>query len=416
MVGINFADKVEAANFKEVLDNKLESKRQRRYERRSRVIENQNFGQNSHPSQINAVSERKVANGTGTTITSTYNFPTKKESKKLSKVKSKDKKKLFKKEDIGTPMNFRHVQHVGWDPARGFDLAGVDKDFEAFFQKAGVSHNQLEDEGTREFIYNFIETHGGVEAIKQEVTRVAPPPPPSISQSHNATNYPPPPVPARHPSIPSIYPTPVPGGKSAAPPPPPSRPVPPAPPPSTYPGAVPPPPVRTMNYSQQQSSSPKTSHKIGNGTAPPPPPPPPMGAGIPPPPPPLNMSYGQGDGESDSGFSSSSTRQVPQVESEDERSALMKQIQQGISLKRVDPDQAKKPPASLSDCLNQIKTGVDLKRVPESAKHSAPPGPDVMDGLAGALARALAERSRAINPDSSDSDAEEEPFDEDEWD
>ena len=30
MVGINFADETEALNFKEVLDNKLESKRQRR--------------------------------------------------------------------------------------------------------------------------------------------------------------------------------------------------------------------------------------------------------------------------------------------------------------------------------------------------------------------------------------------------
>jgi hypothetical protein len=40
-----------------------------------------------------------------------------------------------------------------------------------------------------------------------------------------------------------------------------------------------------------------------------------------------------------------------------------------------------------------------------------------MDGLAGALARALAERSRAINPESSSSgDDEEDGFDEDEWD
>ncbi len=40
---------------------------------------------------------------------------------------------------------------------------------------------------------------------------------------------------------------------------------------------------------------------------------------------------------------------------------------------------------------------------------------DTMDGLAGALARALADRSRAINPDSSSEDEEEEAED-DEWD
>jgi hypothetical protein len=40
-----------------------------------------------------------------------------------------------------------------------------------------------------------------------------------------------------------------------------------------------------------------------------------------------------------------------------------------------------------------------------------------MDGLAGALARALAERSKAINPDSSSSgEEEEEGAEDDEWD
>jgi len=39
-----------------------------------------------------------------------------------------------------------------------------------------------------------------------------------------------------------------------------------------------------------------------------------------------------------------------------------------------------------------------------------------MDGLAGALARALADRQRVINPDSSTDDEEEEEVDDDEWD
>lgn len=37
-------------------------------------------------------------------------------------VKSKDKKnkkKKFCKEDIGTPTDFRHVGHVGWNPEKG---------------------------------------------------------------------------------------------------------------------------------------------------------------------------------------------------------------------------------------------------------------------------------------------------------
>jgi len=42
---------------------------------------------------------------------------------------------------------------------------------------------------------------------------------------------------------------------------------------------------------------------------------------------------------------------------------------------------------------------------------------ETMDGLAGALARALADRSKAIRPDSSSSeDDEEDAVDDDEWD
>ena len=51
----------------------------------------------------------------------------------ISKSKSK---KLLTKADIGLPMNFQHIQHVGWDPNSGFDLDGtVDKELQDFFNK-----------------------------------------------------------------------------------------------------------------------------------------------------------------------------------------------------------------------------------------------------------------------------------------
>lgn len=53
-------------------------------------------------------------------------------------------------------MDFRHVQHVGWDPTKGFDLNLEDKDLRTFFEKAGVSANQLNDEKTRKFIYKQV--------------------------------------------------------------------------------------------------------------------------------------------------------------------------------------------------------------------------------------------------------------------
>ena len=38
--------------------------------------------------------------------------------------KKKDKKRVrLCKEDIGTPTDFKHISHVGWDPEKGFDVS-----------------------------------------------------------------------------------------------------------------------------------------------------------------------------------------------------------------------------------------------------------------------------------------------------
>ena len=44
---------------------------------------------------------------------------------KEKKDKKKDKKKKLTKDDIGTPTNFKHVSHVGWDPNIGLDVSVV---------------------------------------------------------------------------------------------------------------------------------------------------------------------------------------------------------------------------------------------------------------------------------------------------
>jgi hypothetical protein len=109
----------------------------------------------------------------------------------------------------------------------------------------------------------------------------------------------------------------------------------------------------------------------------------------------MNMSYSSDgiDSGMESGSGSSEQRKLIQSGEEDERSALMKQIQRGVSLKvshfhlilfkittpiraadinllylyyfqKVDSvEPQKKPAGGLSGCLDQIKTGVDLKKV-----------------------------------------------------
>ena len=80
-----------------------------------------------------------------------------------------DKKGKLRKTDISLPTNFQHISHVGWDPNRGFDLENVDPKLQQFFSKAGVSEKELADKETRDFIYDFIDKHGGVEAALKEV-------------------------------------------------------------------------------------------------------------------------------------------------------------------------------------------------------------------------------------------------------
>lgn len=86
-----------------------------------------------------------------------------------SNSKNKNKSKL-NKFDIGPPNDFRHLVHVGWDANKGFDMTGNENDevLSQFFQKAGVSTTQLEDQTTREFIYEFIQSNNVLETVKQE--------------------------------------------------------------------------------------------------------------------------------------------------------------------------------------------------------------------------------------------------------
>uniref|UniRef100_UPI0034E057CC Neural Wiskott-Aldrich syndrome protein n=1 Tax=Rattus norvegicus TaxID=10116 RepID=UPI0034E057CC len=83
------------------------------------------------------------------------------------------KKKRLTKADIGTPSNFQHIGHVGWDPNTGFDLNNLDPELKNLFDMCGISEAQLKDRETSKVIYDFIEKTGGVEAVKNELRRQA---------------------------------------------------------------------------------------------------------------------------------------------------------------------------------------------------------------------------------------------------
>ncbi|KAK1887879.1 Neural Wiskott-Aldrich syndrome protein [Dissostichus eleginoides] len=153
-IGLNFASEEEAKRFRAAI-NDLLNRRQRKtgpalhiatVDIKNPEINNSRF-HNSHsqqqPYHLNNMLHRKD-----------------------KKAKASKKKKLTKA-DIGTPSNFQHIGHVGWDPNTGFDLNNLDPELKNLFDMCGISEAQLKDRETSKVIYDFIEKKGGVEAKKK---------------------------------------------------------------------------------------------------------------------------------------------------------------------------------------------------------------------------------------------------------
>lgn len=94
-----------------------------------------------------------------------------------AETKKAKRKRNITKADIGTPSEFRHISHVGWDPDKGFDVGSEDAALTDFFKKAGVSATELRDTETRKFIYEFIAANGVREAVATEQKQTKRPPP-----------------------------------------------------------------------------------------------------------------------------------------------------------------------------------------------------------------------------------------------
>ncbi|XP_039251561.2 uncharacterized protein LOC120329022 isoform X2 [Styela clava] len=305
------------------------------------------------------------------------------EESKKDKKKKKGKKGKLTKADISQPQDFKHVGHVGWDPNKGFDMNEVDPALKDLFTHAGISETQLQDKETAQFIYDFIEKRGGMDAIKQQ-TRTGPPPPP----------------PSRG------------GGRGSAPPPPPSRGGPPPPPPSRNQGP-PPPPSRGYNPPSHRSELPPPPPSNRSRGAPPPPPMgappppmsapyPPMGGAPPPPPPPPPAPMAPPPPPMPTGGGS-------------DRSDLLSAIRGGTNLKAPSAAPPPEPATGRGALLDQIRQGKQLKTVSQDEMRDKPAEDEDDGGIAGALARALMQREKAIHDSDSESDDGEFNDDED-WD
>lgn len=235
---------------------------------------------------------------------------------------------------------------MGWNVnSKGLELESVDPQLKQFFEKVGVSDDQLRDRETREFIYDFIESHGGINAVKAAIVPPSglqsqqPPPPPFPGLG------PPPPVPARTvpvspgPPASSVscftnrrrnvrlrfllqYPSPyatisfLQYQPRSAPPLPPSR------------TAVPPPPPNAPPAHRPLPARP-VAPSVTSPPCPPPPPPPPASTNVPAPPPPPVPQLTEMDNETiNSNATNNNNGGLP-----DTRNALLDAIRSGTKLK-----------------------------------------------------------------------------------
>ncbi|XP_015177837.1 PREDICTED: neural Wiskott-Aldrich syndrome protein isoform X2 [Polistes dominula] len=301
-------------------------------------------------------------------------------------------------------ITLRHLVHMGWNAEnKGLEFDTVDPELKKFFDKVGISEHHLRDQGTREFIYDFIESHGGMNAVKEEVILPS-------NKSRNANQ--PPVLPQRQ-----EYPPPVPARTIThqtrnAPPLPPTRLNTPTASPNTL-STVPP------VHRSAPSRPPPPSVTPAPSLPPPPPPPPPSSAPTPPsrnissgpvpPPPPLPNNFDMDTAKVNTNATNNNNEEVTDL-----RPMLMESIRSGATLRKVSKTETKPAPVSDSrnNLLEQIRQGIELRPVPNEVK--ATPPPVYQDGLASALSRALAERSRAIHSESDESTSD--TSEEDEWD
>ncbi|CAG5081056.1 Similar to Wasl: Neural Wiskott-Aldrich syndrome protein (Rattus norvegicus) [Cotesia congregata] len=435
MVAFNFANETEAVIMRNIILERLNSNKQRRQERKTRietdtqqkVVTLPRRSPNSSTNFFSSTTSVNMMNGSSSSVS--VNGGLSGSAMYLRKKKrKKDHKRKLTVADISQPSNFRHVVHLGSDTSKCIDPESIDPTLRKFFDVAGVTKQQLTSRETRDFIYDFILGHGGITAVKNELGLTSTSVPTSADNNHHPLPPPPPtadnppPIPAR--TVPvtsspginnnqSRTTRPLPPARTNVPPPPPS--APPAhrtlpsrpPPPAGSPALPPPPPAVPPPPPRSSSSISNVSNSSGSAPAPPPPPPPP---------PPLPELNADNSPASNFNSSSSSISGNNNGEFNDLRPKLMDAIRSGTTLKKVEQTEKKTTPVmdSRSDLLNQIRQGVELKPVvnePKPASIGVAQG-----GLASALSAALAERSRLLGYTGDSQDSSSGTSDDDEWD
>lgn len=149
-------------------------------------------------------------------------------------VGKKTKGKVVREEDIGDPVGFQHLSHIGFNPNTGtFELNNIPPQWRKILQASGATEADLQNKETATFIAGFLDSvskgkesappaparNNGAASARSNVKKVPPPPPPKKSA--------PPPPPPKTNKSPQMAPRAARQSESAAAAPPRSIPMPP---------------------------------------------------------------------------------------------------------------------------------------------------------------------------------------------
>jgi Wiskott-Aldrich syndrome protein len=227
---------------------------------------------------------------------------------------------------ISKPSNVQHLQHIGYDPEKGFQIENIPEDWKKVFKSAGIKAKDLANPETAQLIMKTIDQYA--EANPESNLGAPDSTDNGGEDDYQAPPTAPPPVPTRRgaPAAPPSGRAPPPAGRA---PPPSGRAPPPAgrAPPAARPPA-PPAPGNTAGDKRASSVSASAPPAIPNA---PPPPVPPPAAPVPPP--------------------------VAGRAISSERSNLLADIRKGAALKKVEVDDRSNPGSTNAPVAGKGKGG-----------------------------------------------------------
>jgi hypothetical protein len=114
-------------------------------------------------------------------------------SDKKSASSSTGQKKKLTVDDMSEPTAFQHLIHIGFNPLTGaFEPHNVPPEWAAFFEKAGLSKNDLEDKKTASYVAKFVQDNvireDQLNATSTNTSNAMPKPPPAPSLPPVAQN------------------------------------------------------------------------------------------------------------------------------------------------------------------------------------------------------------------------------------